>query len=169
MSSSKTKKMFKTIFTINGGCGCGKPKPKEILEPKPKGIASTSERGGRNSNDGDYTSITYTRSSELHDQFNIPSSSRMINPLPKFRDTVAIVKDSNDPYQDFRQSMIQMILEKEIHSGDDLKELLDCFLHLNSPCHHEVIFKAFMEIWNGVVSKRSDGRMKPNISSKKND
>lgn len=70
-------------------------------------------------------------------------------------ESVAVEKDSDDPYLDFRQSMLQMILEKEIYSKDDLKELLNCFLQLNSPHYHGVIVRAFTEIWNGVFSVRS--------------
>ncbi|GMH09982.1 hypothetical protein Nepgr_011823 [Nepenthes gracilis] len=62
--------------------------------------------------------------------------------------TVAIEKESDDPYFDFRQSMLQMIRENEIRSKDDLKELLNCFLQLNSPCLHGIIIRAFTEIWN---------------------
>ena len=47
--------------------------------------------------------------------------------------SVAVEKDSDDPYLDFRHSMLQMILEKQIYSKDDLRQLLDCFLQLNSP------------------------------------
>ncbi|KAK1276471.1 hypothetical protein QJS04_geneDACA011706 [Acorus gramineus] len=54
--------------------------------------------------------------------------------------------------------MLQMIVEKEIYSFEELRELLDCFLSLNSPYHHELIVTAFMEIWNGVfVSARPKG------------
>uniref|UniRef100_A0A6N2MSI3 Transcription repressor n=1 Tax=Salix viminalis TaxID=40686 RepID=A0A6N2MSI3_SALVM len=62
-------------------------------------------------------------------------------------ESVAVEKDSDDPYLDFRHSMLQMILEKQ---------LLDCFLQLNSPYYHGVIIKAFTEIWNGVFSMRSN-------------
>lgn len=65
---------------------------------------------------------------------------------------MAVEKDSDDPYLDFRQSMLQMILENEIYSKDDLKELLNCFLQLNSPYYHGIIVRAFTEIWNGVFS-----------------
>ncbi|MQM08102.1 hypothetical protein Taro_040953 [Colocasia esculenta] len=67
-------------------------------------------------------------------------------------ESVAVVKESDDPYVDFRESMLQMILEKEIYAWDDLRELLDRFLALNSPYHHDVIVRAFAEIWNGVFS-----------------
>lgn len=71
-------------------------------------------------------------------------------------ESVAVEKDSDDPYLDFRHSMLQMILEKQIYSKDDLRQLLDCFLQLNSPYYHGVIIKAFTEIWNGVFSMRSN-------------
>ncbi|GLT94767.1 hypothetical protein SLE2022_124920 [Rubroshorea leprosula] len=76
-------------------------------------------------------------------------------------ESVAVEKDSDDPYLDFRHSMLQMILEKEIYSKDDLRELLNCFLQLNSPYYHGVIVRAFTEIWNGVFSA------KPSSSSPK--
>ncbi|KAI4378650.1 hypothetical protein MLD38_016101 [Melastoma candidum] len=65
---------------------------------------------------------------------------------------VAVEKDSRDPYLDFRHSMLQMIIENEIYNREDLRELLGCFLQLNSPCYHGVIVRAFTEIWNGVYS-----------------
>lgn len=68
---------------------------------------------------------------------------------------MAVEKDSDDPYLDFRHSMLQMILENEIYSKDGLRELLNCFLQLNSPQHHGVIVRAFTDIWNGVFSVRS--------------
>jgi uncharacterized protein (TIGR01568 family) len=71
-------------------------------------------------------------------------------------ESVAVEKDSDDPYLDFRHSMLQMILEKQIYSKDDLRQLLDCFLQLNSPYYHGIIVRAFTEIWNGVSSVRSN-------------
>ncbi|KAK1287797.1 hypothetical protein QJS10_CPB19g00446 [Acorus calamus] len=57
-----------------------------------------------------------------------------------------------------RRPGVVMIVEKEIYSFEELRELLDCFLSLNSPYHHELIVTAFMEIWNGVfVSARRKG------------
>lgn len=62
--------------------------------------------------------------------------------------SVAVEKNSNDPYLDFRQSMLQMIMENQIYTKDDLKELLNCFLQLNSPSLHGTIIRVFTEIWN---------------------
>lgn len=69
-------------------------------------------------------------------------------------ESVVVEKDSSDPYLDFRDSMLQMIVEKEIYNWDDLRELLQLFLSLNSPCHHHLILQAFAEIWNGVFAPR---------------
>lgn len=65
--------------------------------------------------------------------------------------SVAVEKESEDPYLDFRRSMLQMILEKELYSKDDLRELLNCFLQLNSPYYHALIVRAFKEIWSGAA------------------
>ncbi|CAI0391358.1 unnamed protein product [Linum tenue] len=54
--------------------------------------------------------------------------------------------------------MLQMILEKQIYSRDDLRELLNCFLQLNSPYHHGIIVRAFSEIWNGVFSSSTSAK-----------
>ncbi|XVE61417.1 hypothetical protein DITRI_Ditri06bG0038100 [Diplodiscus trichospermus] len=79
-------------------------------------------------------------------------------------ESLAVEKDSDDPYLDFRHSMLQMILEKEIYSKDDLRELLNCFLQLNSPYHHGIIVRAFTEIWNGVFSvKPGSGAYSPTL------
>eukprot|EP01018_Ginkgo_biloba_P008195 Gb_27133 [translate_table: standard] len=65
----------------------------------------------------------------------------------KVRESVAVVKSSQDPYQDFKASMLEMILEKQIYQADDLEQLLHCFLSLNSRQHHEIIVQVFTEIW----------------------
>lgn len=58
----------------------------------------------------------------------------------------AVVKRSEDPYSDFKSSMVQMILEKNIYQPTELRGLLECFLSLNSPEHHWIIMEAFTEI-----------------------
>lgn len=93
----------------------------------------------------DLTSTTISEAETDPNTSQIPS---------KIFSSIAVEKDSDDPYQDFRHSMLQMIIKKEIYSKDDLQELLNCFLQLNSPCHHDVIIKAFKEIWDEVVSHR---------------
>ncbi|KAG6508025.1 transcription repressor OFP3-like [Zingiber officinale] len=60
---------------------------------------------------------------------------------------VAVVKCSSDPQRDFRESMAEMIAENNIRSSEDLEELLACYLFLNSSEHHDVVVKAFRQIW----------------------
>ena len=76
-------------------------------------------------------------------------------PSPLLSPRMAVEKESDDPYLDFRQPMLQMILEKEIYSKDELKHLLNCFLQLNCPYYHEIIVRAFTDIWNGHYSLSS--------------
>lgn len=71
------------------------------------------------------------------------------------RESVAMVKYSQDPYLDFRHSMAEMILEKDIHQPADLEELLHCYLTLNSPRQYHLIKKAFFDTWNELLSRRS--------------
>ncbi|CAO2822848.1 unnamed protein product [Amaranthus hypochondriacus] len=73
----------------------------------------------------------------------------------KVKDTFAVVKSSNDPYNDFRTSMVEMIIEKQIFGAKELDELLQCFLSLNSTHHHKVIVQVFTEIWDALFSYAS--------------
>ncbi|CAN6288948.1 unnamed protein product [Urochloa humidicola] len=70
----------------------------------------------------------------------------------RVEESVAVVKESADPLGDFRRSMLQMIVEKEIVGGEELRELLHRFLSLNSPQHHHLILRAFAEIWEEVFA-----------------
>lgn len=64
-----------------------------------------------------------------------------------YSDSFAIVKASFDPERDFRDSMMEMILENNIRASKDLEELLACYLSLNSNQYHGLIIKAFEQIW----------------------
>ncbi|GAV82122.1 Ovate domain-containing protein [Cephalotus follicularis] len=70
----------------------------------------------------------------------------------KVKDSFAVVKSSNDPYNDFRTSMVEMIVEKQIFAAKDLEQLLQCFLSLNSYRHHRIIVEVFTEIWDALFS-----------------
>ncbi|KAL9330170.1 hypothetical protein ACSQ67_005173 [Phaseolus vulgaris] len=84
---------------------------------------------------------------------NDRSSDMGVLPLHgKVKDTFAVVKRSSDPYSDFRTSMLEMIVEKQIFSPADLENLLQCFLSLNSYHHHKIIVQVFTEIWEALFS-----------------
>ncbi|PON37668.1 Ovate protein [Parasponia andersonii] len=62
-------------------------------------------------------------------------------------ESFAVVKSSVDPQRDFRESMVEMIVENNIRASKDLEELLACYLSLNSKEYHDIIVKAFEQIW----------------------
>lgn len=64
-----------------------------------------------------------------------------------FSESFAIVKASFDPEKDFKESMMEMIVENNLREAKDLEELLACYLSLNSNNYHDLIIKAFEQIW----------------------
>ncbi|KAG2672908.1 hypothetical protein I3760_13G063600 [Carya illinoinensis] len=66
----------------------------------------------------------------------------------------AIVKSSVDPQTDFRDSMVEMIVENNIRASKDLEDLLACYLSLNSNEYHGLIVKAFEQIWLEMAGLR---------------
>ncbi|KAI3680841.1 hypothetical protein L6452_35618 [Arctium lappa] len=62
-------------------------------------------------------------------------------------DSFAVVKRSFDPQRDFRDSMIEMIIENGIRQRDELEELLACYLTLNCDEYHHLIIKVFQQVW----------------------
>ncbi|RDX93362.1 Transcription repressor OFP5, partial [Mucuna pruriens] len=62
-------------------------------------------------------------------------------------DSFAVVKCSLDPQKDFRDSMIEMIREKQISEPKEMEELLACYLTLNSSEYHDLIIQVFRQVW----------------------
>ncbi|XP_030538784.2 transcription repressor OFP1 [Rhodamnia argentea] len=62
-------------------------------------------------------------------------------------DSFAVMKSSLDPQRDFRDSMVEMIVENDIRASKDLEELLACYLSLNSDEYHDLIVNVFKQIW----------------------
>lgn len=71
-------------------------------------------------------------------------------------ESVAVMKESLNPYFDFYESMLVMIMEKEMYGWEDLCELLHQYLSLNSSCHHHIILRAFADVWNDVFSPAAE-------------
>ncbi|KAM0980716.1 hypothetical protein COP2_014258 [Malus domestica] len=178
MPTTTRRKLRLSKVTVDIGCGsCRKPsKLFQMFNPKPKPSSKTlknnhfpppppSSSTPRNNynklyKDNDHAPFLVTDSNT--------KSTRPVNGFGRIgNESVAVEKDSGDPYLDFRHSMLQMILENEIYSKDDLRELLNCFLQLNSPCNHGIIIRVFTEIWNAVFSVRSGGSTLLHFASNK--
>ncbi|CAL5415715.1 unnamed protein product [Camellia sinensis] len=77
--------------------------------------------------------------------FSLNRKKRVKKLLPSFpakgkvKDSFAVVKELVDPYEDFKASMMQMILAKQLFEERDFEQLLECFLSLNSRHHYGVI------------------------------
>lgn len=69
-------------------------------------------------------------------------------------ESYVIVKRSADPRRDFKESMVDMIVENDIRRPRDLEELLACYLSLNSDEYHDLIVKVFEEIWVDLTDLR---------------
>ncbi|KAL8505159.1 hypothetical protein ACS0TY_016387 [Phlomoides rotata] len=150
------KKKHYNLNTVSVKLGCSS----SCTRPKLSGLfGRRSPRHHHRSSSSSTTTTTTTFSSSSTTTTTTPPADSDIKSLGAVQgfgriggDSVAVEKDSDDPYLDFRRSMLQMILEKELYSKDDLKQLLNCFLQLNSPYYHGIIIRAFTEIWNGVYS-----------------
>jgi len=65
---------------------------------------------------------------------------------------VAVEKESSDPRADFRESMVQMVVEMGLCGWDDLRCMLRRLLALNAPRHHAAILAAFAEVCAQVTA-----------------
>ncbi|KAG6389497.1 hypothetical protein SASPL_150966 [Salvia splendens] len=61
-------------------------------------------------------------------------------------ESYAVEKSTRDPRGDFRASMVEMIVDKQMFAAADLERLLRCFLSLNSAAYHSMICDVFSEI-----------------------
>ncbi|GER29028.1 ovate family protein [Striga asiatica] len=167
--SSASKKHILNTLTSGLGCGgtCRRPKLSSVFQPRPRHHHHHRRRRSRQPSSSSWDSATGTTFSSAVDtppqaSSDTESDVRSLRAVQGFGrvggGSVAVEKESEDPYLDFRQSMLQMIIENEIYAKEDLKELLNCFLHLNAPYYHGTIVRAFTEIWNGVNSGRAGSR-----------
>ncbi|XP_019197778.1 PREDICTED: transcription repressor OFP6-like [Ipomoea nil] len=149
MSAKPKKQACKLKKVIKSSCGCGesteavepKPKPRPLLPPSspphPTTLMPSSSSSSAAMHDGDDDD----RKEEV-------LCRQMVSRSPKISGSIAVIKESDDPCGDFRQSMLQMIRKKSIHSQEDLQELLKCFLLMNPPSLHDIIVQAFTNIFN---------------------
>jgi len=141
MSPPKRKPLLKSLISTNLSCGCGATRPNQltVYEPQPK-PKPKSKSSSPSSNNSPTTSLLLdTSESSLDDILSLIRS-------------VAVVKESKDPYKDFRHSMLEIIFENQIFTTENLHNLLQCFLRLNSPSHHHFILLAFFRVCDDIIS-----------------
>ncbi|XP_010539220.1 PREDICTED: probable transcription repressor OFP9 [Tarenaya hassleriana] len=64
----------------------------------------------------------------------------------KFIVMMAMEKYSYDPREDFRDSMVEMIISNRISDADELRSLLEYYLSMNPLDHRPVILEIFYEV-----------------------
>lgn len=89
-----------------------------------------------------------SRKNQAHARKSVSSGNRSLS------GSFAIVKSSVDPQTDFRDSMVEMIVENNIRASKDLEDLLACYLSLNSSEYHDLIVNAFEQIWFDMAELR---------------
>lgn len=83
--------------------------------------------------------IAPKRLTQVQGRGSVSSHSRLMS--------VAIVKESIDPDKDFKESMMEMIIEHNMSTKEEFEQLLACYLSLNPGTYHELIAKVFEQIW----------------------
>ncbi|URD88866.1 ovate family protein 13 [Musa troglodytarum] len=63
-----------------------------------------------------------------------------------YEESITMSISSEDPYQDFRASMEEMVVAHELREWHSLQELLHCYLRLNERKNHKVIMLAFVDL-----------------------
>ncbi|XP_050219664.1 probable transcription repressor OFP9 [Mercurialis annua] len=64
----------------------------------------------------------------------------------KFVVMVAMEKNSYDPREDFRESMVGMIMANRLKQPKQLRSLLNYYMSINSQDYHAIILEAFHEV-----------------------
>lgn len=86
------------------------------------------------------------RLSQVQGQESESSHSRIMS--------VAIVKESIDPDTDFKESMMEMIMEHNMSTKEEFEQLLACYLSLNPGTYRELIVKVFEQIWFEITGNQ---------------
>lgn len=63
---------------------------------------------------------------------------------------VAIERDSYDPREDFRKSIMEVITCKGLVEPKELKGLLNCYVSMNSSEHRQPILEAFVDVCSAL-------------------
>ena len=109
--------------------------------PKSDNLTSSHARDSSGSNNSANLPRSHVSSRHIKD----PAESIMSSEDLTSR-SLAIVKLSENPAEDFRQSMREMMMTMTMGS-EEMEELLRCYLTLNSPHLHDLIQEVFCDVW----------------------
>ncbi|GAA0170780.1 hypothetical protein LIER_24968 [Lithospermum erythrorhizon] len=76
-----------------------------------------------------------------------------------FEGSVMMAMDSENPYEDFKKSMQEMIESKGLKDWECLEELLRWYLRMNEEKHHEFIIEAFIDMLIGFSAASSSSSL----------
>ncbi|CAN0847347.1 Transcription repressor OFP13 [Linum grandiflorum] len=65
---------------------------------------------------------------------------------------VAVALDSKDPFEDFKNSMVEMVEAHGLKDWESLENLLSCYLRVNKKSNHGYIVGAFVDLLVGLPS-----------------
>lgn len=120
------------------------------IVPKSKKLESPKVRKNRGSRPGGRKSVSRSGGVRIRRRKSVKSEKKGLFCTESF----AVVKASFDPEKDFRDSMMEMIVENNMRESKDLEDLLACYLSLNENQYHHQIIKAFEQIWFNIPQLR---------------
>ncbi|KAK1382721.1 Transcription repressor [Heracleum sosnowskyi] len=77
-----------------------------------------------------------------------------VEELP-FKESVVLAMESEDPYEDFKGSMLEMVESHGLKDWECLEELLEWYLKMNGKMNHGIIVQAFVDLLVGLASDDS--------------
>lgn len=93
--------------------------------------------------------LNFARSDkQIHDKATASGPAEWMN------EAVPVVKYSFDPYMDFHESMLEMLLGRRLRDVHELQEMFVCFVLLNSPRHHHYIENAFRNLLTDLYESK---------------
>ncbi|CAN0847344.1 Transcription repressor OFP13 [Linum grandiflorum] len=70
--------------------------------------------------------------------------------LFSIKEAVAVALDSKDPFEDFKNSMVEMVEAHGLKDWESLENLLSCYLRVNKKSNHGYIVGAFVDLLVGL-------------------
>ncbi|XP_042016162.1 transcription repressor OFP7-like [Salvia splendens] len=146
MAKSKSGKLNLSLLKIcrpKNPCSMVKPPPQQVLSPlnsKSFNISFPATPVPPPSTPSDAP----TKHKPMSKKWNKEGEEKEV----MVEESLVVVKKSLNPYEDFKKSMSEMIVAKQILHPKELEHLLMTFLSLNSTMHHKVIIQAFTHIFN---------------------